>query len=156
MSHDQLREKLWALYDGELSIPERRELEHHLEDCEECLLTLSQWQRTSAALFPKAESPKLSGELFTQKVMAQVRSLPQPKKLSWWRGFLPWMTSLLGSAAIAGWVLFYVMPATPGLSWGSNASSFFSEDTPETTSASWTSLPATSKGEEWVARLVKE
>jgi|SRR5579859_3578696 len=156
MSHDQLREKLWALYDGELSIPERRELEHHLEDCEECLQALSQWQKTSAALFPKAEPFKLSGEVFTQRVMAQVRPLPHPNKLSFWRSFLPWLSPVMGSAAVAGWVLFFVLPATPGLSLGPNASSFFSEDTPEATSVSWTSLPATSKGEEWVTRLVKE
>ncbi len=51
MSHDTLKEKLFALYDGELTGEVRHEVEAHVANCSECRTAYAQWQQTASTFF---------------------------------------------------------------------------------------------------------
>jgi anti-sigma factor RsiW len=63
--------------DGALSATDRREVENHVEWCSECA-TLLEELRVVDALLLSANSPIEPSANFTFRVMAEVRSLPQP------------------------------------------------------------------------------
>jgi len=156
MTHEEIREQLWTLYDGQLTREEKAPLEAHLRDCDGCRLMLSEWESASKALFPTPEWPSADGEIFVQKVMARVQALPELQAVSGWKGFLPWTAPVLGSAALAAWVFFFVLPGTPGLTPGTTLEEFFPSDPAALASPALAEPAAASSAEEFVQVLVKE
>ena len=156
MTHEEIRMRLWALYDGQVPTEERPGLETHLRDCGECRLMFSEWEGVSGSFFQRPDLSDPSGELFAQKVMSQVRALPQNRGSFSWRSFLPWAAPILGSAALALWVLFFLLPQTQGLSRATNEENFFMEDNPSSASTDWAVLPVSSSEEEFVQAFIKE
>lgn len=100
MDHQQLQDQLFALYDGELPIHERRVVEEHALDCGECVLLLAQWKRASRSLFFQ---PALApSEAFVARVM---RSLDAPRPRPGWSLLPPlprlaWLIPAAGLAAL--------------------------------------------------------
>ena len=96
MDHKAMKDKIFALYDGELEGASRQEAEAHLAACAECRRTYENWTKTAKILF-KAPSPAPS-EFFVQSVMNRIRDLEAPKPAREWRISLPWLVPALGFA----------------------------------------------------------
>ncbi len=98
MNHDTLKERIFALYDGELDANARKEAEVHLAACVECREIYAGWSKTSAALFraPKAEP----SEFFVRQVMARVHELKKPQRPAGWKVSLRWLVPAVGMAAL--------------------------------------------------------
>jgi anti-sigma factor RsiW len=156
MNHEEIRQQLWALYDGQLTEAEKVPWDSHLRDCAECRLLLSEWKNAAQTLFPIPDLPDATGELFVQRVMARVHDLPELQPASGWKSFLPWAAPVLGSAALAAWVFFFVLPGTPGLSTGTALEDFFPSDSAALASPALGEPAAESSAEEFVQVLVKE
>lgn len=70
MDHEEIRERLFELYDGELRPEERALLEAHLKACPDCCRAHESWGRIAGALFAAPEPP--ISEAFVGKVMARL------------------------------------------------------------------------------------
>lgn len=79
MNHEAMKEKVFALHDGELALEERGEVESHLAACASCRGDLAAWKE-SAALFFRAPSVTPS-EAFVRAVMEKVEGLPVRESL---------------------------------------------------------------------------
>ncbi len=76
MNHQHLEEKLFALYDGELSDSESREVREHMEVCLECRESYTRWKRLASVFF---RVPQIHpSEPFVWKVMARIEALEKP------------------------------------------------------------------------------
>lgn len=154
MNHDEIKERLFDLYDRPLTERERRLLEAHLPGCDECRRLFEQWQGITRTLFPAPAFSEASEDLFVSKVMARVRSLPQPAVWSWSLA-LRWLMPLAGSTLAAAWVFFSVLPQTPGISTDAGNLAYFSDNNSEWTTASWSVLPVADSNEEMVVSYLK-
>jgi anti-sigma factor RsiW len=87
MNHHDLREKLSAYMDGEVSPEERSAISEHLEICKECRDAIEDLRKTVAHVktLEKVEPPAW----MTQKIMAQVRSKAESRKSIWQSLFFP-------------------------------------------------------------------
>jgi Putative zinc-finger/Predicted integral membrane protein (DUF2275) len=87
MNHDDMRERLSAYMDGEVSPEERSALEEHLETCRECREMIEDLRKTVAHVktLEEVEPPAW----MTHKIMAQVRSKAESRKSIWQRLFFP-------------------------------------------------------------------
>ena len=111
MNHDEIREKLFNLYDRPLTQREKRLVESHLPDCPECRQAFEEWQRISHTLFSQPALSEEAEDRFVAKVMKRVQ---KPAGSPFWSG-LKWFVPLAGSALSAVWVFFYVLPNNPEL-----------------------------------------
>ena len=111
MNHDEIREKLFDLYDRPLTKRERMMVENHLPDCPECRLAFEQWQRISQTLFTLPSPSEAEEDRFVAKVMGRVQ---KPRYLAWLSG-MKWAMPLVGSALTALWVFAVVLPNNPEL-----------------------------------------
>ena len=128
MLHQTIRQKLFALYDGPLTEKERKLVEGHLAQCRECRKAIAEWKALSTRLFPTRAFSEASEDFFTAKVMDRIRTgRIQPEKASW-NLALRWLVPLLGSAAVAAWVFFAVLPDSSDLSSGANVQTAFTYD----------------------------
>ena len=76
MNHQDLQEKIFALYDGELSDPDSREVRAHLEVCPECREGYTRWEVLASVFF---KAPQIHpSEPFVRKVMARIEALEEP------------------------------------------------------------------------------
>ncbi len=112
MTHETIQQKLFALYDGPLSERERKLVEGHLTQCPECRKAIAQWKSVSARLFPSQTFSEASEDFFVAKVMDRVRSSALDAGKSAWGWVLRWALPLVGSAVLAGWAFFSVLPDT--------------------------------------------
>ncbi len=156
MSHEEIQEKLWALYDGQLAEEEKEPLETHLRDCPECRGLLSEWKNVSGMLFQKPELSGADAELFTQEVMARVRGPVETPVVSWKRAALPWLAPVLASALAAAWVFFFLLPGTPGLTTGPAQEDFLSEEAASPPSPASGIVPVSWTTDDLVQDLVRE
>ena len=103
MNHSGMKEKVYALCDGELKREARQEAETHLKDCPECSAMVERWKATAGLFFQKPQPAP--SEFFVQRVMDRIemweRPLPAPRRSA----SLRWLVPALGLAA----VLFAVM-----------------------------------------------
>ncbi len=103
MRHEELRERLYDLYDRELPVPELRELEAHLGACAECRASLEEWRRIAGALFA-APAPAPS-EALVQRIMRGLpgheESAPTPAWTLRW--LAPAFSLALAGLAILAW-----------------------------------------------------
>lgn len=110
MNHEELKESVFALHDGELADAEHRETESHLEGCAECRLTLENWKKISVALFHE-EAPV--SEAFVQRVMEAIPPSAvgrRPSAIS-----LRWLAPAFGMAILA-LILIFAKPAAEPVS----------------------------------------
>ncbi len=72
MNHDEIKEKLFALYDNEVTPQERVVITAHLKECGECRALLTSWESTAKTLF---QSPTLSSR-FEEKMQERLQKSP--------------------------------------------------------------------------------
>jgi len=97
MDHDNLRDRLPALHDGELGRKERTELLAHLAACAECRADQERWERVAGA-FLRPPPPPTPAETaaFVRRVMARLRPQAPPEAGVPWPGaFIRWMSPAL-------------------------------------------------------------
>jgi len=87
MNHHDLREKLSAYMDGEVSPEERSAIEEHLKVCAACSQALGELRETAQRVktLQEVEPPAW----MTHKIMAQVRSKAEPRTSIWQKLFFP-------------------------------------------------------------------
>ena len=90
MDHKLMKDKLFALYDGELESADRKEVETHISDCLECRELYERWTKTASVFF---RVPKVvTSDFFVQSVMNRVHSLEEPSaRTVSWNGLLNWL-----------------------------------------------------------------
>lgn len=111
MSHDTMREKVYALYDGELRLEERAAVQTHLDACPECRAALAAWKETAARVFRPLTVP--ASEDFVRGVMARIAEAPVEESL-WDRikaSLTPPRLALAGAGALAA--SFVLWPDRP-------------------------------------------
>ena len=130
MNHELIQQKLMALYDGPLTEKERKLLEGHLAQCADCRRAIAEWKAVSARLFPPHAFSEAAEDFFTTKVMDRIQATAVESAAFSWNLVLRWGLPLLGSAAVAAWVFFSVLPNITGLSTNNNLEAAFSYETP--------------------------
>src|ERR1041385_7350131 len=134
MKHDEIKNKLLALYDGPLTEKERVLVEEHLPTCQECQNAVEASRKIAGVLFASPSYSEASEDLFVSKTMSRIHSEIEAQAAPSRWNILQWLAPLAGSAVAAAWVFFFVLPGTPGLSTASYFENFFTGE--ETTSAS--------------------
>lgn len=129
MTHEMIQQKLLALYDGPLTEQERKLVEVHLAQCAGCRKAVAQWKAVSVRLFPAQTFSEASEDFFVAKVMDRIRSTSLEAGKFAWGMLLRWAFPLVGSAALAAWAFFSVMPESVGFSSTSSADAAFSSYT---------------------------
>lgn len=109
MSHEELKELVFALRDGEALAPEARgEAERHLAACGECRDAVASWEKASKTLFSKpAVEPS---EEFTRAVLRRVRSVEEP--VAWTSRLWALVPRLVAAGALAAAVALMLSPRT--------------------------------------------
>ena len=105
MSHDTLKEKLFALYDGELTGEVRHEVEAHVANCSECRTAYAQWQQTASTFF-RAPDVQTS-DAFVHQMMGRLTASVRPRRAAPWRE-MRWLIPAMG---LAGVLLLVLGPA---------------------------------------------
>lgn len=86
MNHEQLRDALSALHDGELGAEDRKEILAHLERCSDCREAHQRWQRISGTFFRAPQKPsRAETEFFVQKAMERLESEESRTSAGWRR-----------------------------------------------------------------------
>ncbi len=129
MRHEEIKEKLFALYDGPLTEKERVLLEGHLPVCAECRQSIGEWKTLSRTLFARPTPSEASEDIFVSRIIARLEPSPAGFMVPFWEKPLGWLVPLVGSAAIAAWVFFSVLPSMNGLSSSPTIETAFSSDT---------------------------
>ncbi len=157
MNHDEIQQKLFALYDGPLTEKERALAEKHLAKCSECRRAIAEWKALSASLFAPPAFSEVEEDRMVSLVMARVSSKAVDNPVSLMELALRWLFPLLGSTAAAAWVFFSVLPGTPGLSAGPTAESYLYASPAENNSTQWSVLPAaySADNDDMVVSLLK-
>ncbi len=106
MTHDQMKERMSDLYDGELSGDDRREAEAHLASCGECRAFYANLGSLTAGL--SARPAPEEGEAFTRRVMARIPAVAVQKTSGARIVPVQWFAPLVGIAAMA---LLAIIPA---------------------------------------------
>ena len=84
MNHEQLRDALPALHDGELGAEERKEILAHLEGCTDCREAFQRWERIAGTFFRPPEKPsRAETEFFVQKAMERLDSEESLANAGW-------------------------------------------------------------------------
>jgi anti-sigma factor RsiW len=104
MDHEEFKKDLFALYDGELSDTERREVIAHIEDCPECRQAYTHWERI-AKTFLRSLRPETS-EAFVQRVMERIKIAEDSRRLRWRPAAIRWLSPALGLGTAA--LLFFI------------------------------------------------
>lgn len=98
MTHDAIREQVFALSDGELSGEARRAAQAHLEECTECRQVVASWKRTAGVFF---RSPEVQGsEAFVDRVLNRIAATERTPAVSAWKPSVRWLIPALGLAAL--------------------------------------------------------
>ena len=105
MNHALMKEKAFALYDGECAEDARREVEIHIEGCSECRAMMERWKATARVFFK--EPKPLESEFFVHRVMERIEIESRPRLDFWRKAYIPWLVPMLGLAA----ALFFIVPS---------------------------------------------
>jgi anti-sigma factor RsiW len=111
MNHNEIKQKLFSLYDGPLTEKERVLVEVHLSACPECRRAVGEWENISGILFTQPSFSEAAEDRLVARVMDRIK--PAPTHWSPWKSDLKWFMPLLGSALAAAWVFFLVLPNNP-------------------------------------------
>jgi anti-sigma factor RsiW len=112
MKHDEIKDKLFALYDGPLTEKERTLVDGHLTDCRECHQAVAEWKKISNVLFTLPAFSEASEDRLVSSVMEKIQSAPLKFQTPSFKNNLRWLMPLIGSAVAAAWVFFIVLPST--------------------------------------------
>ena len=106
MDHKLMKERVLALYDGELTGDVRREAENHLAGCAECRRSYEQWRSMAKGLFrePQVQPP----ELFVDRVMERIDALERPRHAVPWTIRFRWAVPAMALASL----LFLILGPT--------------------------------------------
>jgi anti-sigma factor RsiW len=135
MTHDEIKEKIFALYDGPLTEQERTVAENHLGGCPDCRGAVSEYKKTAQLLFTLPVFDEGSEDRMVSAVLQQLPSSSRKVPASPWKDSLQWLVPLVGSAVAAAWIFFSILPDTPGLNSQPVADSFFSNDSQDSYSS---------------------
>lgn len=116
---------------------------------------VEEYKNFAGILFALPTLSEADEDIFTNKVMARIKSAATEASQSVLDITVRWFIPLLGSTAVAAWVFFSILPNTPGLSNAINGSAFFSSDANEM-NAAWSPAPASKSNEEIVVSWIKE
>jgi len=96
MNHNQLKELVYSLFDGELDPANQQEAKKHWESCEECRDEVKDWEKISHLLFQ--ETTLQENPYFAQKVMRALEdeNPPSPARSLW-----DWLIPSLGFGVAA-------------------------------------------------------
>ncbi len=130
MDHQNIKEKLWAYRDFEISGPEQQEIFTHLQSCRECSFELNRLQTLGTKL--KRIALAAPSEFFVRKVMDRLGDLEEAAKpmLKW--AFMDWLLPLTGYA----FAFFLMFLAISHREAPVNASAVLLADVPQ--GAQWT------------------
>ena len=109
MNHAAMKEKVFALYDGELDPSARQEVEAHCGECLECRAMQQHWKAAAGVFF--REPPPLSSEFFVQRVMDRIELWERPLPAARRNAPLRWLVPALGLAAGLFVLLLWPMQA---------------------------------------------
>jgi anti-sigma factor RsiW len=151
MTHREIQEKLFALYDGPLTEQERALVEGHLAGCGDCRGSIAEWKRISETLFRLPAFSEAEEDRFVSKVMGRLEPAPPKRAFT-----LRWLVPLVGTAVAAAWVLFFVLPATPGFSSNSTVADIYSEDSTDMEATQWSDVPPSSASGQIVQAFYRE
>lgn len=107
MNHETIREKVYALYDGELPPVEQEEIRAHLQACLECRQLHGRWEKITRLFFHLAEPP--ASEAFVTRVMANLPARKAQGAPNGWAIFTRWAFPALG-LSLAGFMLAMAAP----------------------------------------------
>ena len=102
-NHELMKDKVLALYDGELSTAESKEAQAHLESCTECSQAYEKWEKTAKLFFKGIKSE--ASEAFVFRVMERVEALESPRKSRPWVITLRWLAPAVGVLGILSLVM---------------------------------------------------
>jgi anti-sigma factor RsiW len=139
MKHEELKQKLFSLYDGPLTEKERALVEGHLGGCQECREAIDTWKSAASALFPKPAFSEVEEDRFTAAVMARVGKIEAARERSFSYS-AKWLVPLLGTAALAIWV-FSAFTQSPYVHSNATVGNFLAGDSPEVMVSTWTNVP---------------
>ncbi len=112
MNHAAMKEKVFALYDGELDPGARQDVEAHLGGCLECRAMHERWKRAAGVFF--REPPPLSSEFFVQRLMDRIELSERPLPVIRWAASLRWLVPALGlAAALCAFLLWPIQARQP-------------------------------------------
>jgi anti-sigma factor RsiW len=97
MDHPEIREKLFAYYDGELAASDRTLVKLHLYECADCRGELERWAQASHAVLEPLRAP--ATEYFVQNVMRRIRIYVEDNEGQRWQAFVRWALPALAFAA---------------------------------------------------------
>jgi anti-sigma factor RsiW len=111
MNHDEIRELLHAYADGELDLVRAREIEQHLQSCDDCRQATEQIRALSEALTSDAPAYRAPAHLRRNIRKALRREAKETE-----RSFSPWMIFAAGAAcaAVLFAYVFFQMRASSG------------------------------------------
>jgi len=111
MGHTAMQDKLFALYDGELTGAVRQEIETHLASCRACRQLYTRWQQTAQVFF---RPPHVQvAEAFVHQLMERIAVVERPHRVRRWPVAVRWLVPAVG---LAGLLLLFVRPGRGALS----------------------------------------
>jgi len=145
MTHDEIQLKMFALCEGPLTGKERAFVDTHLSECPECREAVALWTKAAPLLFPPVPVSEAQEDRFTASVMARVRRAQAPEEGSF-AASLRWALPLLGTAALALWVLTTMVPSHPIHPSNATVENFLAGDSPEVLGSTWSNVPEVHPG----------
>lgn len=155
MTHDEIKQKLYSLYDGPGIEKERELAENHLLSCTECRKEVGEWRKITSTLFAPPALSEADEDLFVSRTMAHVRAAA--KTLPFWsREPFGWLVPLFACAIVAAWVLLFTLPRTPGLQANTSTEMLFQASDPQTAPSMGGVVPVSYSTEDRVVSFIKE
>lgn len=105
--HERMKEKVFALYDGELSEAERQAVQQHLEACPDCRETYNRWVKIAGTFLRAPELP--ASEALVRRVMERVEVIHQPIGIWPQSVVFRWLVPVLG-VGMAASLLMVTLP----------------------------------------------
>jgi|GEM_PF-3624785 len=96
MNYDEIQDKIYAFFDGELEAEERPEIESHIQTCQACASLLERWRQISTTVFKPLSPPDT--EFFITRVMARLQEEDTLKLRRTWSWQVPFLA--LGVASL--------------------------------------------------------
>jgi len=144
MTHNEIQLKMFALCEGPLTAKERTLVERHLGECEECREAMASWKKAAPSLFPPVSTNESQEDLFVASVMDRVRATQGPTGS--FVGSLRWALPLMGTAALALWMLATLVPPQTVTPANATVESFLAGDSPEVLGTNWSNVPEAHPG----------
>jgi anti-sigma factor RsiW len=144
MTHNEIQLKMFALCEGPLTAKERALVEKHLGECEDCREALAGWKEAATLLFPQVSVSESQEDRFVASVMARVSATKRTSGS--FESSLRWALPLLGTAALALWMLATLVPPQTVSPANATVENFLAGDSPEVLGTNWSNVPGAHPG----------